>query len=86
VVAALNSPGRTSWRAGHVEDACSGRTRTAAARSDSKTSPAWGRRDGGDDQWAPLVSDRGRGGGETERRASWAMRGAEQVGRAGGNG
>jgi hypothetical protein len=35
--------------------ACSSRTR-AAAWSDSKTSPARGRRCGGDDQWGPLVN------------------------------
>jgi hypothetical protein len=39
-----------------------------------------------DDQWTPLVSDRGRGTGETERRAGWAVCGAELVGCAEGNG
>jgi hypothetical protein len=42
--------GNLLWRAGHAEDAYSGRTRSR------RWSPGRSRREEGDDRWAPVVS------------------------------
>jgi hypothetical protein len=67
---------------GHAGETCSSRTR-AAARSDSKASPAWGRRGGGDDRWAPVVS---LSGGESGAAAAGGLAWVEKAKRAGAQG
>jgi hypothetical protein len=68
---ALNSSGGDPWRVGHAEDAC------PVGLGWRRRSPGRGRREVGDDPWAPLVNDRGRG-----RRRSDGLAGPC----AGGNG